>query len=293
MSQTIHAKKLIEVVQSPEPHWVGDGFRVHSLFSMQEYGQKLSPFLLLDYAAPVKYPPADKPRGVDSHPHKGFETVTIVYQGALEHRDSTGNYGKIGPGDVQWMTAASGLLHEEKHEREWSKAGGMMEMVQLWVNLPAKDKAATPGYQTLLARDIRTVQLPDDAGTLRVIAGSFDGTRGAARTFTPLNVFDVRLKGGHGANFDLPEGHNAAVVVLEGKTRFNDEQDCEAVSVAIFDPAGSTIHIAARGDARLLLLSGQPINEPIAAYGPFVMNTKEEIAQAVADFRAGKMGHLD
>lgn len=286
-------KQVEHVFSAPQGHWVGDGFPVRTLFNYHQHAPLLSPFLMLDYGGPVTFEPTTRRRGVGEHPHRGFETVTIVFDGEVEHLDSTGQGGTIGPGDVQWMTAASGLLHEEKHEREWSKAGGIMEMAQLWVNLPAKDKAATPGYQTLLQKDIPTVRLPDSAGSLRVIAGSFEGTQGAARTFTPVNVFDMRLKGGLGATINLPDGHNTAVVVLEGEVRINDERDCEAVSVAIFDPAGSQVHIEAKSDAKLLLLSGQPIDEPIAAYGPFVMNTKEEISQAMADFRAGKMGRLD
>lgn len=285
-------KQISEVIQNDQPHWVGDGFRVYSLFSMQEYGSKLSPFLLLDYAAPTHFPPADKPRGVDSHPHKGFETVTIVYQGALEHRDSTGSHGTIGPGDVQWMTAAAGILHEEKHERNWSAKGGVMQMAQLWVNLPAQFKSSPPGYQTILSDQIPTVPLPD-GGSVRVIAGQYDQTRGAATTFTPVNVFDLRLKAKNSTTLRLPAGYNTAVVVLEGEVKFNSSQPATAVSVAIFDPQGDEIQIDATKDALLLVLNGRPINEPIAAYGPFVMNTADEIKEAIGDFRAGKMGRLD
>lgn len=286
-------KKVAEIITNPEAHWVGDGFPVQSLFSMQDYGQRLSPFLLLDYASPTKFAPSDVPRGVDSHPHKGFETVTIVYQGALEHRDSTGNHGTIGPGDVQWMTAASGILHEEKHERAWSKRGGTLQMAQLWVNLPARFKSSPPGYQTLLRDQIPTVQLPDNGGSVRILAGDFDGTKGAARTFTPINLYDVRLKAGHKQVFTLPDGYNTAVVLLDGEVTLNTSHPLRSVSVALFEAAGEQITIQAQTDATLLLLNGEPINEPIAAYGPFVMNTRQEITQATHDFQSGKMGRLD
>lgn len=286
-------KRISEVIQNDQPHWVGDGFHVHSLFSMREYGGKLSPFLLLDYAAPTRYPPSEKPRGVDSHPHKGFETVSIVYQGALEHRDSAGGSGTIGPGDVQWMTAASGILHEEKHERGWSARGGVMQMAQLWVNLPARFKSSPPGYQTILKDHIPVVQLPGEGGLIRVIAGQYEQIRGAAKTFTPVNVFDLRLKAGHATTLRLPAGYNTAVVVMDGQVKFNSSQVVTAVAVAVFDPQGREIQIQATQDAMLLVLNGEPIDEPIAAYGPFVMNTTDEIKAAIGDFRSGKMGRLD
>jgi redox-sensitive bicupin YhaK (pirin superfamily) len=287
-------KQISEVIQNDQPHWVGDGFRVYSLFSMQEHGEKLSPFLLFDYAAPTQFPPTDKPRGVDSHPHKGFETVTIVYQGALEHRDSTGSHGTIGPGDVQWMTAGAGIVHEEKHERQWSRQGGVMQMAQLWVNLPAQFKSATPGYQTILKDQIPTVALPEGGGTVRIIAGQYQDTKGPAKTFTPVNVFDLRLKAGHSTTLHLPDGFNTAITAMDGAVTYNDQTTVQSVSVAIFDPAGETIRIEAGDqDAMLLVLNGRPINEPIAAYGPFVMNHPDEIKEAIADFRAGKMGRLD
>ncbi|MCC6423208.1 MAG: pirin family protein [Phycisphaerales bacterium] len=287
-------KQISEVIQNDQPHWVGDGFRVYSLFSMQEFGRKLSPFLLFDYAAPTTYTPTDKPRGVDSHPHKGFETVTIVYQGGLEHRDSTGSSGTIGPGDVQWMTAGSGILHEEKHERQWSKKGGVMQMAQLWVNLPAENKSSPPGYQTILKDQIPTVTLADGGGTVRIIAGEYEGTKGPAKTFTPVNVYDMRLKAGHSTTLKLPEGYNTAMTVLDGAVKINGDTLVPSVAVAILDPAGEEVQIEATDrDAMLLILNGRPIDEPIAAYGPFVMNTTDEIKEAIEDFRAGKMGRLD
>jgi redox-sensitive bicupin YhaK (pirin superfamily) len=294
-------KTVQAVLSASEPHWVGDGFPVHSLFSVHDarmgpMGERISPFLLLDYGTPHQFPPTDRPRGVDSHPHKGFETVTIVYQGALEHRDSTGSHGTIGPGDVQWMTAASGILHEEKHERNWSKRGGVLQMAQLWVNLPARDKSAPPGYQTLLRDQIPTVELPNGhggGGSVRVIAGEFNGAKGAARTFTPINVYDMRLNAGHETSFNLPDDHNTAIVVLDGEVTINSSHPAQGVSLALFDTNGEEITIAAATHATLLVLSGQPINEPVAAQGPFVMNTAVEIKQAMMDYQSGRMGQLE
>lgn len=288
----MQTKQVQEVLRSDEPHWVGDGFPVSTLFSMREFGQRLSPFLMLDYAAPTEFPPSEKPRGVDTHPHKGFETVTIVYQGALEHRDSTGSSGTIGPGDVQWMTAASGILHEEKHERNWSRRGGIFQVAQLWVNLPARFKASPPGYQTLLRDDVPVVELPDGKGRVRVIAGDFNGTRGAARTFTPINVFDVRLRAGGELSLDLPAGHHAAAAVLEGEVVFNGSQPVAQVAMVLFDAGGERITVRAQKDAMLLVLSGEPIHEPIVAHGPFVMNTQDEIRQAIQEVQSGRMGRL-
>ncbi|MFZ3179471.1 MAG: pirin family protein [Methylocystis silviterrae] len=275
-----------------EAHWVGDGFPVRSLFSSQTLGGHISPFLMLDYAGPYDFSPAGRPRGVGEHPHRGFETATIVYSGEVEHRDSTGAGGIIGPGDVQWMTAAAGVLHDEFHSRTFTEKGGVLEMVQLWVNLPAKDKMAAPGYQAILDRDIPSVALPEGAGAVRVIAGEYDGHKGPARTFTPLDVWDVRLKAGGGAAFTLPEDHTLAVVVLTGTVEFNGEHIAREAQVVLFERAGGAITLAAGGDAKLLVLSGAPINEPIAAYGPFVMNTQDEIGQAIADFSDGRFGRI-
>lgn len=298
-------KKILGVQSAPQSHWVGDGFPVRSLFSYHEQGREMSPFLLLDYAGPAQFKPASKPRGVGVHPHRGFETVTIVYQGEVEHRDSTGAAGRIGPGDVQWMTAAAGILHEEFHSRAFTKNGGMLEMVQLWVNLPAKDKMSAPGYQDILDRDIPAVELPDAAGVLRVIAGEFAGRRGPARTFTPIEVWDVQLKSNGTAMFALPEGHTAAVIVLHGTVQVSgsaegsDDGSADGSAVAreaqmvLLDQKGSEFSIEANGLARVLVLGGAPIDEPIAGYGPFVMNTREEIQQAVTDFNSGKFGRLE
>jgi redox-sensitive bicupin YhaK (pirin superfamily) len=285
-------KKILGVYSPPRPHWVGDGFPVRSLFSYHSHAQQLSPFLLLDYAAPTYFPPGTHRRGVGQHPHRGFETVTIVYQGEVEHRDSTGAGGRIGPGDVQWMTAASGILHEEFHSQAFTKTGGTFEVAQLWVNLPAKDKMSRPGYQTLLAQDIPSVELAEGAGSLRVISGEFDGHRGPARTFSPVNVWDVRMNQGRMARFDVPEGHTLALVVLHGTVEVNGSEIARDAQLVVFDRAGTSISIEANNDASFLLLSGEPIDEPVVGYGPFVMNTPEEIHQAIEDFNSGRFGEI-
>jgi redox-sensitive bicupin YhaK (pirin superfamily) len=284
--------KVLGVYGSPEPHWVGDGFPVRSLFSHAAHGQQVSPFLLLDYAGPADFTPADRPRGVGVHPHRGFETVTIVYQGEVEHRDSTGSGGRIGPGDVQWMTAAAGILHEEFHSQAFTREGGTLEMVQLWVNLPARDKNAEPGYQTLLKRDIPVVELPDEAGTLRVIAGDYHGRRGPARTFTPINVWDLRLRRDGRASLTLPEGHMAGVAVLHGTVLVNDGDVVRKAQFGLLDRTGGELVLEANDDASLLVLTGEPIDEPVVMHGPFVMNTVDEIRQAVADFQRGRFGQI-
>ncbi len=285
-------RKLVVVQDAPRPHWVGDGFPVRSMFSPQTHGALLSPFILLDYAAPTEFTPAAQKRGVGVHPHRGFETVTIVYSGEVDHRDSTGNGGHIGPGDVQWMTAASGILHEEFHSAAFTKNGGTMEMVQLWVNLPAKDKMSPPGYQGLLDSEIQSVDLDNGAGRVRVIAGGYASARGPAKTFTPINIWDVRLNAGGKASFDLPEGHTLAVLVQSGTVLLNDEQIARDAQFAVFEREGGAISIEANSDAKVLILSGEPIDEPVVQYGPFVMNTQAEISQAIADFNAGKFGDV-
>jgi redox-sensitive bicupin YhaK (pirin superfamily) len=282
-------KKILGIYSAPRPHWVGDGFPARSLFSYSSHGRQLSPFLLLDYAGPYKFDPAAQPRGVGQHPHRGFETVTIVYEGEVEHRDSTGAGGKIGPGDVQWMTAASGILHEEFHSHEFTRTGGTLEMVQLWVNLPAKDKSAPAGYQSLRNAEIPSVALPDDAGTLRVIAGEYAGRRGPARTFTPIDVWDLRLDAGKSVALRAVEGRTLMLVVLRGTVLVNDAEIARAADLVLFERADTDFTIEANNDATLLVLSGEPIDEPIAAYGPFVMNTEAEIRQAIDDFNRGKL----
>jgi redox-sensitive bicupin YhaK (pirin superfamily) len=285
-------KKILGVYSPPRQHWVGDGFPVRSLFSYNSHAQQLSPFLLLDYAAPTQFPRGTHRRGVGQHPHRGFETVTIVYQGEVEHRDSTGAGGRIGPGDVQWMTAASGILHEEFHSQAFTETGGTFEVVQLWVNLPAKDKMTKPGYQTLVAGDIPSVDLPDGAGRVRVISGEFRGQRGPAHTFTPIDVWDVRLNQGRTARFDVPEGRTLALVVLHGAVEVNGSDIARDAQLVVFDRAGTTISIEANNDATLLLLSGEPIDEPVVGYGPFVMNTTDEIHKAIEDFNSGRFGEI-
>ncbi|MCO6057678.1 pirin family protein [Pseudomonas sp. MOB-449] len=286
-------KKIRGIYTSPRPHWVGDGFPVRSLFSYDSLGKHISPFLLLDYAGPAEFAPAERPRGVGQHPHRGFETVTIVYQGELEHRDSTGAGGLIGPGDVQWMTAASGILHEEFHSAAFTRSGGTLEMVQLWVNLPARDKLASPGYQTLLEADIPHLPLPDGAGSLRLIAGEFAGKRGPARTFTEMDVWDIRLNQGTPVSLDLHPGRNTALVVLRGTLLVNGEDLVREGQLALFEPAGDELLLEANGQALVLLLSGEPIDEPVVGYGPFVMNSEAEIREAIQDFQNGRFGHMD
>jgi quercetin 2,3-dioxygenase len=284
-------KKISGLYSAPRSHWVGDGFPVRSLFSYEAMGKHVSPFLLLDYAGPAQFEPADVPRGVGQHPHRGFETVTIVYQGEVAHRDSAGGGGVIGPGDVQWMTAGGGILHEEFHSPAFTRSGGTVEMVQLWVNLPARDKMTAPGYQHLAAADIPVVALPDGAGSLRVIAGEHaaDGVvhRGPARTFTPVNVWDMRLAAGHATTLDVPEGHTTALVVLHGSVSANGQPVREA-QMALFHREGSALRIDADTDAVVLLLGGEPMDEPVVGYGPFVMNTAEEIRAAIDDFNNGR-----
>ncbi|WP_159914788.1 pirin family protein [Pantoea sp. 18069] len=285
-------KKILGTYSAPRPHWVGNGFPVRSLFSYNSHGAHLSPFLLLDYAGPAQFTPTAQPRGVGQHPHRGFETVTIVYQGEVEHRDSTGAGGLIGPGDVQWMTAASGILHEEFHSQAFTERGGTLEMVQLWVNLPARDKLAAPRYQTLVDAQIPSVPLPHGAGQVRVIAGAFDGHRGPAQTFTPVDVWDVRLQQGRVARFDTPDGHTLALVVLHGTVLVNGQEVVREGQLVQFERSGSGVEIEANSDATLLLLGGEPIAEPIVGHGPFVMNTQAEIAEAIADFNSGRFGQM-
>jgi quercetin 2,3-dioxygenase len=285
-------KKLLRIHQSSGMHWVGNGFPVRSVFDYNGLGRELSPFLLLDYAAPREFPPGTEKRGVGAHPHKGFETVTVAYQGELEHRDSSGGGGKIGPGDVQWMTAGNGIVHEEFHSQDFTRQGGTLQMVQLWVNLRAKDKSAKAGYQTLLKAQIPTVDLPQDAGTVRVIAGDFAGRKGAAKTFTPINVWDVTLRAGKLAALPLPDGHTTTFLVLSGEVIVNEEKEAVEGDLAIFARAGDGIAVKAKTDVRLLVMDGEPIAEPIVGQGPFVMNSRAEIQQAFEDFQLGRMGDL-
>jgi Pirin-related protein len=285
-------KTIISRLGNDQGHWVGDGFPVRSLFSYSGanggLGEQISPFLLLDYAGPHVFEPTNHRRGVGEHPHRGFETVTIVYDGEVEHRDSAGNGGVIGPGDVQWMTAAGGIIHEEYHSLAFAKTGGPFRMVQLWVNLPAKDKMAPGGYQAITADMIPTVDLPDDAGGARIIAGEMAGTKGPARTFTPVNVWDLRLKRDADVTLALPEGHNAMLVVLGGHITVEGSQQVGEAEVLLLGREGAGISLRADGDTALLVLTGEPLDEPIAGYGPFVMNSRAEIMQAIDDFNNGR-----
>ena len=287
-------KTILAAAAAPPRHWVGDGFPVHGMFGYSGPGvAQRSPFLMLDYAAPMRFEPnPGHRRGVGQHPHRGFETVTIVYAGEVEHRDSTGQGGVIGPGDVQWMTAGDGILHEEFHSARYSAEGGPFEMVQLWVNLPARDKKAAAGYQAITDGQIPAVALPGDAGRVRVIAGSFDGQQGPARTFTPINVLDVRLASGQVAELPQPDGWTTLVVVLDGTVQVNGETILRAAEMATLSTDGSGLRIEANGDAKLLVLAGEPIDEPVVGYGPFVMNSQQEIIQSIADFNSGKYGRM-
>jgi redox-sensitive bicupin YhaK (pirin superfamily) len=283
-------KKVLGVYGAGSNHWVGDGFPVRNL--LPSNGVEVSPFLMLDYAGPLKFEPSTKRRGVGEHPHRGFETVTIAYQGSVGHRDSAGNSGVIYPGDVQWMTAASGVVHEELHEAEFTKNGGVFEMVQLWVNLPKSQKMSKPQYQGITKEQIPVIDLPG-GGHVRVIAGELLGRLGPAKTFTPVGLSDVVLKAGERFELPIPEGHNAAVVLRKGEVLLNgaDLLHGEA-QIAPLTSEGDGVLLEAKADTQLLILSGEPIDEPVASYGPFVMNTQEELKQAVADYRAGRMGHL-
>lgn len=290
-TDTTTTKNVLGVYQSGSAYMVGDGFPVRNLFPSNDLDRAVDPFLMLDYAGPQYFPPTDHPRGVGEHPHRGFETVTIVYEGVLAHRDSTGSGGVIGPGDVQWMTAASGIVHEEFHEKAFATKGGTLHAIQLWVNLPRASKMSAPGYQTILNADIPAVDL-DGRGTLRVIAGSYLGQKGPARTFTEIQLYDVQLLAGGRASLTVPEGNNSSIFVLQGLASVNGSREAGEAELIVCERNGSQITIDAKADSRLLVMSGTPIDEPIARYGPFVMNTREELVQAARDYQAGKMGHL-
>ena len=285
-------KTVRGIYSNPQGHWVGDGFPVRSLFDYQGLGQQLSPFLLLDYAAPADFTPTDRPRGVGPHPHRGFETVTIVYDGEVAHRDSTGQGGVIGPGDVQWMTAGAGILHEEFHSEAFTRQGGRLHMVQLWVNLPAKDKMTPPAYQALLDADIPRVPLAGGVGQVRVVAGEFGGVTGAAHTFSPMQVLDLSLAAGQSVRLPVTEGWNTALVVLAGQARINGEHRATQAQLVVLSQQGDALQLEAETEVKALLLSGQPLNEPVVGHGPFVMNTMAEIRQAITDFNSGRFGQM-
>jgi redox-sensitive bicupin YhaK (pirin superfamily) len=284
-------KKVIGIQGNDQGHWVGDGFPVRTLFFYQDLGKQMSPFLMLDYAGPAEFPPTTERKGVGSHPHRGFETVTIVYKGEVAHKDSTGQGGVIGPGDVQWMTAGSGILHEEFHAEGFAKNGGTLDMVQLWVNLPANLKMTKPAYQAILDQQIPNIELKHGAGFARIIAGDFDGHMGPAHTFTPMNVIDLKLRKGK-AIIATHEGWNTSLVVLKGAVEAGDGVVAKDAQMLMFSSQGQDIQLNTLEDSIALLLSGEPIDEPIVGYGPFVMNTKEEITQAMQDFNSGSFGKL-
>ena len=288
-------KKTVEaVIAPPPPHMVGDGFRVHNFFPNSRLIDKkrMSPFFLLDYNSKVEFTPRETPRGVSVHPHRGFETVTIAYHGKVAHHDSAGNSGVIGEGDVQWMTAASGLLHKEYHEKEFSRKGGLFQMVQLWVNLPSKYKMTPPKYQEITQNIMGTYKLPGDNGVIEVIAGEYDGVKGSASTFTPMQVYNARLKKGAEAGLNFPSNFNTGILVVEGSATINDKQ-ATTDHFVLFKNDGESVQMKADEDTVLLVLSGEPINEPIAQYGPFLMNTWQELEQAIDDVNAGKFGVLE
>ncbi len=285
-------KKVLGVYGAGSDHWVGDGFPVRNLFPSNGISSEINPFLMLDYAGPSHFEPSKRSHGVGQHPHRGFETVTIAYQGSVSHRDSAGNAGTIYPGDVQWMTAASGVVHEEMHAKEFAEKGGTFEMVQLWVNLPKALKMTAPRYQGITKEQIPVVTL-GTSGQARIIAGELDGVAGPAKTFSPVNVFDLKLKAGDPVKFSLPDGHNAAVVLLKGDVVLKGANSLKGEArIATLTADGEEISIDPREDSTLLVLSGEPINEPVASYGPFVMNTTEELKQAFDDYKSGRMGHL-
>ncbi|SMD38311.1 hypothetical protein SAMN04488029_3739 [Reichenbachiella faecimaris] len=290
------ATKKIEAVIAPRPpHFVGDGFRVHN-FIPSVYPldmQRMDPFIMMDYNSKFYFEPSDQPKGVGVHPHRGFETVTIAYQGKVAHHDSSGGGGVIAEGDVQWMTAASGVLHKEYHEEKFSKTGGDFQMVQLWVNLPAKDKMSPPKYQALSNDQIEKYPLADNGGVVEIIAGSYQGTKGTASTFTPVHLQNARMNKGGKATFEFPAHFNTALLVIEGSVKVNGTERIPTDHFALFENAGEEFSVEALDQAVVLVLSGDPIKEPIAAQGPFVMNTREELMQAMNDFNMGKFGYLE
>ncbi|WP_108646088.1 pirin family protein [Polynucleobacter rarus] len=285
-------KKFIGIQGNDRGHWVGDGFPVRTLFFYQHLGKQMSPFLMLDYAGPHEFPPTTERKGVGTHPHRGFETVTIVYEGEVSHKDSTGEGGTIGPGEVQWMTAGAGILHEEYHSENFAKTGGNLRMVQLWVNLPAIHKMTKPGYQAIFNQQIPNFSLDNEAGTGRVIAGNYLHYQGPANTFTPMNVIDFTLKKGTSLTIPAPEGWNTSLVIMQGAIQVQEGSIARDAQMLMFSSDGEGISITALEDSVALFLSGEPIDEPIVGYGPFVMNTTAEIEQAVDDFNNGKFGRI-
>lgn len=287
--------KTVEKIIAPPPsHWVGDGFKVHGFFPKGGLNaQRMSPFYLLDYNAKYNFPPSTNLLGVGAHPHRGFETVTIAYKGRVQHHDSFGGGGTVGEGDVQWMTAGSGLLHKEYHEEEFNRAGGEFQMVQLWVNLLAKDKMTAPKYQAIENAQMGKYALPDAKGEVEVIAGEFNGVKGAAKTFSPVHLWNIKLKKDAEVSFDLPAEYTTALLMIEGEAEINGDETAPTDNLVLFNNDGETVKIKASKESLILVMSGKPLNEPIAAYGPFLMNTQAEIHQAFEDFQTGKFGSLD
>lgn len=285
-------KKLIHLQKSFGSHWVGDGFPVRTIFTYNDLAHQISPFLLMDYAGPAEFKPTNSRLGVDEHPHRGFETITIVYSGEVEHRDSAGGGGLIKAGDVQWMTAASGLVHEEKHGREFAKNGGTFEMIQLWVNLPKKNKMDQPRYQGINSQQIPVVELPYQNGSVRVIAGDYLKHRGPAQTFSPINLLDIRLNEKAALNISVIPGYTTTFFVLSGKVQLENSEIIREAELAVLDNEGDSFNISALESSKILVLTGQPLNEPIVGYGPFVMSNQAEIKQAFIDFEEGKMGQI-
>jgi len=285
-------RSIEQIMAPPAPHWVGNAFRVHNFFPGNLDLKRMSPFFLLDYGSKIEFPPTETPRGVGVHPHRGFETVTIVYHGKVAHHDSAGNSGVIEEGDVQWMTAASGVLHKEYQEEAWSKKGGLVQMAQIWVNLPAKDKMSAPKYQPLKQRDFAHYVLPDAQAEIEVIAGNYRGIKGKASTFTPIDMYNAYVKAGADVSFSFPRDYNTAFLVVEGNVLLNGAE-VPTDHFVLFANDGTDIQLKSNEEAIVLVLSGEPINEPIASYGPFVMNTKQEILDAYDDLNKGKFGYLD
>ncbi|MFJ1435142.1 pirin family protein [Capnocytophaga canimorsus] len=286
----MNTKHIEKIVRPGTPHFVGDGFRVHNFIPGTSSMERMDPFIMMDYNAPYVFPPSEIPKGVDVHPHKGFETVTIAYKGKVEHADSAGGGGVIGEGDVQWMTTGNGILHKEFHETEWSKSGGLFHMMQLWVNLPAKYKTTPPKYQAIKNADIPKVPITD--GEVAVIAGEYNGVKGAVSTFSPIHMYNVRLQRGGKTTFSFPKHYTTTLVTVEGSIRVNEQEEVAADHFVLFKNDGENFTVEATSDALILVLSGEPIAEPIAAYGPFVMNTRQELIQAFQDFEQGKFGEL-
>ncbi|WP_333707244.1 pirin family protein [Ottowia beijingensis] len=290
-ANTTIPKRILDIRSAPGRHWVGDGLPVHNLFGYNGPGvAERSPFLMLDYGAPYDFGPTTKQLGVGQHPHRGFETVTVVYSGELAHRDNAGGGGTIGPGDVQWMTAGGGIIHEEFHSPGFARTGGTLEMAQLWVNLPAKDKMTPPGYQPITAAQIPVVELPEGAGRVRVIAGQWSTAQGPARTFSPITMLDVQLAAGKSVELPQPEGWTTLVVVASGSASVNGADPVTGPAVVTLSTASQGVTVRADSDAKLLLLSGEPIDEPVVGYGPFVMNSQQQIVQAINDFNSGRFG---